>query len=175
VLFTQRRPGKDEKIFEIQKFRTMLPEMSGGVSISESKRITRLGRILRVTSLDELPQLWNILIGDMSFVGPRPLLEEYLSLYTQEEKLRHSVRPGLTGLAQINGRNFLGARERLALDVEYARNVSLALDLKVLIRTPFVVFLQNGVQVCPAEQSVSFMAERQLAATIGPSSQERNS
>jgi undecaprenyl phosphate N,N'-diacetylbacillosamine 1-phosphate transferase len=175
VLFVQRRPGKDEKIFEIHKFRTMLPEVSDGVIIPESKRITTLGRILRVTSLDELPQLWNILIGEMSFVGPRPLLEEYMSLYTQEEKARHSVRPGLTGLAQINGRNFLGARERLALDVEYARNVSLALDLKILIRTPLVVFLQNGVQVCPAEQSVSFVAERQLAATIGRTSQEKNS
>lgn len=175
VLFVQRRPGKDEKIFEIKKFRTMLPEVSTGVSIPESKRITTLGRILRVTSLDELPQLWNILIGDMSFVGPRPLLEEYISLYTREERLRHSVRPGLTGLAQINGRNFLGVRERLALDVEYARNVSLALDLRILIRTPFVVFLQNGVQVCPAEESISFVAERQLTATVCQNGQERHS
>ncbi|MGA7239087.1 MAG: sugar transferase, partial [Bryobacteraceae bacterium] len=120
LLFVQRRPGKGARLFKIQKFRTMLPEASGGVFVPESKRITTLGRILRVTSLDELPQLWNILIGDMSFVGPRPLLEEYLPFYTREEKSRHSVRPGLTGLAQINGRNFLGARERLGLDVEYA-------------------------------------------------------
>jgi undecaprenyl phosphate N,N'-diacetylbacillosamine 1-phosphate transferase len=175
VLFLQRRPGKDEKIFEIKKFRTMLPEISSGVIIPESKRITTLGRLLRVTSLDELPQLWNILIGDMSFVGPRPLLEEYIPLYTQEERLRHSVRPGLTGLAQINGRNFLGARERLALDVEYARRVSLALDLKILMRTVFVVFLQSGVQVCPAEQSANFVAERQQAAAVGRISPERNS
>jgi lipopolysaccharide/colanic/teichoic acid biosynthesis glycosyltransferase len=161
VLFVQRRPGKDEKLFAIQKFRTMLPPSSpGGEPISESRRITRLGRVLRKTSLDELPQLINILKGDMSFVGPRPLLEEYLPYYTGEEKLRHSVRPGLTGWAQIEGRNLLGARQRLALDVEYARKVSFAFDLKILIQTPMVVFFQEGVQVCPAEQSAGFVAER---------------
>jgi undecaprenyl phosphate N,N'-diacetylbacillosamine 1-phosphate transferase len=173
VLFVQRRPGKDEKLFAIQKFRTMLPPSSpGGEPISESRRITRLGRVLRKTSLDELPQLINILKGDMSFVGPRPLLEEYLPYYTGEEKLRHSVRPGLTGWAQIEGRNLLGARQRLALDVEYARKVSFAFDLKILIRTPLVVFFQEGVQVCPAEQSASFVAERRSRAAAAQSAAE---
>jgi lipopolysaccharide/colanic/teichoic acid biosynthesis glycosyltransferase len=167
VLFVQRRPGKDERLFEIRKFRTMLPPLSrDGQPVRESQRIPRLGRFLRLTSLDELPQLINILRGDMSFVGPRPLLEEYLPYYTKEERLRHSVAPGLTGWSQIQGRNLLAAKDRLALDVEYARNVSLALDIWILICTPFRVVFQKGVQVCPAEQSANFVEERREAAPV---------
>ncbi len=150
VLFTQRRPGKNECLFRILKFRTLGPATScDGKRLTDAERLTRLGAILRVTSFDELPQLWNIVRGDMSFVGPRPLLEEYLPLYTDEERERHSVPPGITGWAQINGRNTLEAHRRLALDLEYARNVSLNFDMKILAGTVIAVFTRKGVEICP--------------------------
>lgn len=133
VLFRQDRPGKGEKIFTLCKFRTMTDKKDAqGNFLPDSERLTKFGRILRATSLDELPELLNILKGDMSIIGPRPLLVSYLPYYTDEEKLRHTVRPGLTGLAQVSGRNFIDWDRRLEKDVEYVRNLSFAMDVKVV-------------------------------------------
>ncbi len=146
VLFRQERPGKNEKIFTLCKFRTMTDERDeDGKLLPDSVRLTRFGRILRSTSLDELPELFNIWKGDMSLIGPRPLLVSYLPWYTQRERLRHTVRPGLTGLAQVSGRNYLDWDRRLAKDVEYVENLSLAMDLKVLWMTAAVVFKRSEV------------------------------
>lgn len=136
VLFKQERPGKGERIFTLCKFRTMTDEKDAqGNLLQDAVRLTKFGRFLRGTSLDELPELFNILKGDMSIIGPRPLLVSYLPYYTEQEKLRHSVRPGLTGLAQVSGRNFLDWDRRLEKDVEYVKNLSFAMDLKVLWMT----------------------------------------
>lgn len=136
VLFTQLRPGKGERIFKMYKFRTMTDERDGeGNLLPDEVRLTEFGKFLRDSSLDELPELFNILKGDMSIIGPRPLLVSYLPYYTEQEKLRHSVRPGLTGLAQVSGRNFLDWDRRLEKDVEYVKNLSFAMDLKVLWMT----------------------------------------
>lgn len=133
ILFRQERPGKDEKIFTLCKFRTMTDKKDeNGKLLPDNVRLTKFGRILRATSLDELPELFNILKGDMSIIGPRPLLVSYLPYYTEEEKIRHDVRPGLTGLAQVSGRNFLDWDKRLAKDMEYVRNLSFGMDMKVL-------------------------------------------
>ena len=146
VLFHQERPGKDEKIFTLCKFRTMTDKRDAqGKLLPDSQRLTKFGKMLRATSLDELPELFNIWKGDMSIIGPRPLLVSYLPWYTQEEKLRHTVRPGLTGLAQVSGRNFLDWDKRLAKDVEYVKKLSLAMDLKVLWKTVMVVFDHSEV------------------------------
>lgn len=134
--FSQLRPGKDEKIFKLLKFRTMTNEKDkGGNFLPDNKRLTTYGKFLRKTSLDELPELFNIIKGDMAIVGPRPLLVEYLPWYTEVEKHRHDVRPGLTGLAQINGRNSLNWDERFALDIEYISQISFKLDIKIWILT----------------------------------------
>lgn len=136
VLFKQERPGKDEKIFTLCKFRTMTDKRDEkGELLPDAERLTKFGRFLRAASLDELPELFNILKGDMSVIGPRPLLVSYLPYYTQREKLRHTVRPGLTGLAQVSGRNFIDWDRRLAKDVEYVENLSFRMDLKVLWMT----------------------------------------
>lgn len=136
VIFHQERPGKDGKIFRLYKFRSMTDARDGnGELLPDDMRLTRFGRILRSTSLDELPELWNILKGDMSIVGPRPLLPEYLPYYTEEERHRHDVRPGLTGLAQVNGRSFLSWEEIFAYDVAYVRTVSLTQDVRIVFRT----------------------------------------
>lgn len=141
VIFKQKRPGKDEKIFELYKFRTMTDERDeNGNLLPDEKRLTSFGKKLRSTSLDELPELFNILKGDMSIVGPRPLLVEYLPYYKPEERKRHSVKPGLTGLAQINGRNFLKWEDRFALDVKYIMNISFCIDAKILWETIKKVF-----------------------------------
>ena len=141
VLFKQQRPGKDEKIFTLCKFRTMTDKRDEkGELLPDAVRLTKLGRILRATSLDELPELFNILKGDMSIIGPRPLLVSYLPYYSEREKKRHSVRPGLTGLAQVSGRNFIDWDRRLEKDVEYVENLSLRMDIKVLIMTVQTVF-----------------------------------
>lgn len=146
VLFRQERPGKDERIFTLCKFRTMTDGRDGdGKLLPDSVRLTRFGRILRSTSLDELPELFNIWKGDMSLIGPRPLLVSYLPWYTERERLRHTVRPGLTGLAQVSGRNYLDWDRRLAKDVEYVEHLSLAMDLKVLWMTVSVVFKRDEV------------------------------
>lgn len=148
VIFHQKRPGKDEKIFTLCKFRTMTDgKDEKGNLLPDEVRLTSFGKLLRATSLDELPELWNILKGDMSLVGPRPLLVEYLPYYREEEKLRHSVRPGLTGYAQVNGRNFLGWDHRLEKDVFYVKNLSFLLDLKILIKTVMVVMKREDVSV----------------------------
>ena len=134
--FTQLRPGKNEKIFKLIKFRTMTCEKdANGNLLPDDKRLTKYGRILRSTSLDELPELINILKGDMSIVGPRPLLVKYLPWYSESEKHRHDVRPGLTGYAQVHGRNTLRWEDRFALDVEYARSISFKGDIAILIQT----------------------------------------
>lgn len=148
IIFHQKRPGKDEKIFTLCKFRTMTDgKDEKGNLLPDEVRLTSFGKLLRATSLDELPELWNILKGDMSLVGPRPLLVEYLPYYRREEKLRHSVRPGLTGYAQVNGRNFLGWDHRLEKDVFYVKNLSFLLDLKILIKTVMVVMKKEDVSV----------------------------
>ena len=136
VLFKQERPGKNEKIFTLCKFRTMTDARDEkGNLLPDTARLTKFGKFLRGTSLDELPELFNILKGDMSIVGPRPLLVSYLPYYSEKERLRHSVRPGLTGLAQVSGRNFIDWDRRLAKDVEYVENLSFRMDMKVLWMT----------------------------------------
>ena len=148
AIFTQERPGKDEKIFKLYKFRSMTGERDEkGELLPDEVRLTAFGEKLRGTSLDELPELFNILKGDMSLIGPRPLLVGYLPYYTKREQLRHSVRPGLTGLAQVSGRNFIAWDDRLAKDVEYVENLSLLLDLKILLKTVMVVFKKENVAV----------------------------
>ena len=146
VIFCQERPGKDEKIFKMYKFRSMTDERDeDGTLLPDEVRLTKFGRLLRSTSLDELPELWNIFKGDMSIVGPRPLLVKYLSYYTEEEHHRHDVRPGLTGLAQVSGRNFLPWEERFALDNSYVQRVSLREDLMILLRTVYKVLCRKDI------------------------------
>lgn len=133
VLFKQQRPGKNEKIFTLYKFRTMTDARDeNGDLLPDSVRLTKFGKLLRAASLDELPELFNILKGDMSLIGPRPLLVSYLPYYSEREKLRHTVRPGLTGLAQVSGRNFIDWDHRLQKDVEYVEHLTFGMDLKVL-------------------------------------------
>ena len=144
--FTQLRPGKNEKIFKLLKFRTMTNQKDKeGNLLPDDKRLTTYGKVLRATSLDELPELVNILKGDMSIVGPRPLLIEYLPWYNETEKRRHSVRPGLTGWAQINGRNSADWDTRFALDVEYVDNISLLMDIKIIFLTVLKVLKRSDV------------------------------
>jgi lipopolysaccharide/colanic/teichoic acid biosynthesis glycosyltransferase len=141
VIFTQERGGFGGKVFKIYKFRTMTDKRDReGNLLPDSERLTRFGRFLRRTSIDELPQLINILRGEMSFVGPRPQLAEFLPHYTDEEKLRHTIRPGLTGLAQVNGRNSIPWNKRFEFDIEYANNISFWLDVKIFILTLATVF-----------------------------------
>lgn len=143
VLFRQARPGKDAKVFELVKFRTM--RHADETRVTDAERLTKVGRFLRATSLDELPTLWNVLRGDMSLVGPRPLLVAYLERYTPEQARRHEVRPGITGLAQVSGRNAISWDQRLALDVEYVDNHTLLGDLQILVRTLTSVLRREGI------------------------------
>ena len=146
VIFAQARPGKDRRVFRMYKFRTMLDATDAeGRQLPDEQRLTPLGLKLRSTSLDELPEFWNVLKGDMSVVGPRPLLVRYLDLYTPEQARRHEVRPGITGWAQVNGRNALEWGDRLAMDVWYVDNHSLLLDFKILLRTVTQVLKRHGV------------------------------
>lgn len=146
ILFCQIRPGKDGKPFRMCKFRTMLELVdSEGNSLPDAQRITRFGQFLRSTSLDELPEFWNVLKGDMSLVGPRPLLMEYLPLYSKEQYRRHEVRPGITGWAQVNGRNAISWEEKFRLDVWYVDNRSFWLDLKVMFLTAKKVLVRDGI------------------------------
>lgn len=152
VLFTQTRIGKGERAFKIYKFRSMTSATDrNGNLLPDVERITKLGVFLRKTSLDELPQLFNVLRGDMSFIGPRPLLPRYLPYYTEREKLRHTVRPGITGLAQINGRNSIGWDDRLEYDAKYAENVTLKNDLAIILSTVARVLKQSDILVTPKE------------------------
>lgn len=147
ILFKQERPGKDGKIFTVYKLRTMSTERydKNGRELSDFERMTRLGRLLRKTSIDELPQLFNILKGDMSFIGPRPLLKEYLELYSSEQMRRHEVLPGISGWAQVNGRNTLTWDEKFTYDVYYVDNYSFKMDMKILMKTIANVLSQNGI------------------------------
>jgi len=146
VIFSQVRPGIHGKLFRLFKFRTMREPIFEADRLStDAERITALGRFLRATSLDELPELWNVLVGDMSLVGPRPLLTEYLPLYSPEQARRHEMRPGLTGWAQINGRNAITWDERFRLDVWYVDNWSLGLDIRILMGTFVKVILREGI------------------------------
>ncbi len=163
ALFTQERPGRNEKIFRLYKFRSMTDERDeNGLLLPDEVRLTRFGKILRSTSLDELPELFNILKGDMSLIGPRPLLVRYLPWYTERERHRHDVRPGLTGLAQVNGRNALGWEERFAFDLEYVDNCSLFMDLKVLGMTVGKVLRRSGT-LSGADQTVADFDEYRRA------------
>ena len=143
VLFRQQRPGKNERIFELMKFRTMLPVTAQYTT--DEERLTKFGKFLRSTSLDELPSLWNVFRGDMSLVGPRPLLVEYLEHYSPEQARRHEVRPGITGLAQVRGRNDVDWDRRFEYDVEYVDNRSIGLDLKILVDTVTTVLKRSGI------------------------------
>ena len=146
VIFKQERPGKDEKLFKLFKFRSMTDERDEkGNLLPDEKRLPRFGRILRTTSLDELPELVNIFKGDMAIVGPRPLLVRYLPFYKPEERVRHSVRPGLTGLAQINGRNNLDWDERIGLDVQYVKKITFLGDLKIILQTVGKVLRRSDI------------------------------
>ena len=148
VFFKQQRPGKNEKIFTLYKFRTMTDARDEkGELLPDEVRLTRFGKLLRSTSLDELPELWDIFRGKMSIVGPRPLLVEYLLYYTADERHRHDVRPGLTGLAQINGRNTLTWEQKFAYDLEYVQHISFITDLRILLGTVGKVLNRSGVQV----------------------------
>lgn len=146
VIFCQERPGKDEKIFKLHKFRSMSDARDeNGNLLPDEERLGRFGRILRATSLDELPELWDIFRGKMSIVGPRPLLVKYLPLYSEEQHHRHDVRPGLTGWAQVHGRNLTSWEERFAYDVDYVDHISFVLDVKIVFMTVRCVFAREGI------------------------------
>ena len=146
ILFKQKRPGQNEKIFTMYKFRTMIDERNeNGELLPDSVRLTKFGKMLRATSLDELPELFNILKGDMSIIGPRPLLVQYLPLYNEHQKRRHDVRPGLSGLAQISGRNAISWEDKFNLDVEYVDGVSFFGDWKIIFSTIKKVLMKEGI------------------------------
>lgn len=146
VIFCQERPGKDEKVFMLHKFRSMSDERDeGGELLPDEERLGRFGSALRSTSLDELPELWDIFRGKMSIIGPRPLLVKYLPLYNAEQHRRHAVRPGLTGWAQVHGRNLASWEERFAYDVDYVDHISFALDVKIIFMTVRCVFAREGI------------------------------
>jgi len=154
VLFTQERPGKDEKIFKLYKFRTMTDATGeDGILLSDEERLTSFGKFLRATSLDEIPEAFNIVKGDMSVIGPRPLLVKYLPLYNEEQKHRHDVKPGLSGLAQINGRNAATWQERFAYDITYVQKITFLGDIRIIFRTIGKAFIkQEGIS---SENSVT--------------------
>lgn len=146
ILFRQKRPGKNEKIFEIYKFRSMRTEIYiNGKALSDKERMTKVGAFIRKASIDELPQLINILRGEMSFVGPRPLLVEYLELYNNNQKRRHLVTPGITGLAQVNGRNNIDWEEKFRHDISYVNNISFLLDFKIVLLTVYKVISKKDI------------------------------
>lgn len=146
AIFTQERPGKDERIFKLYKFKSMTDERDAeGNLLPDVQRLTNVGRFIRKTSLDELPQLWNVLKGDMSFIGPRPLLIQYLPLYNEEQRRRHNVRPGITGWAQVNGRNAISWEQKFKLDIYYVDHISLWLDIKIIWLTIKKVIVREGI------------------------------
>lgn len=158
ILFKQKRPGKNGKIFTVYKFRTMKEKLTdeNGNPLSDMERMTALGSFLRKTSIDELPQFVNVLKGEMSFIGPRPLLCEYLPLYSKEQMRRHDVRPGITGWAQVNGRNAISWEEKFAYDVYYVDNMSLSLDLKIIFMTVKNVLTHSGINSSEANTMEKF-------------------
>lgn len=160
IFFVQKRPGKDEIIFNLYKFRTMSNKKDiTGQLLSDEKRLTRIGSFLRKTSLDELPELINIVKGEMSFVGPRPLLIEYLPLYTEEQNKRHRILPGLTGLAQINGRNQISWSQKFKYDIEYVKTMSFLLDINILLQTLRVVVSKKGINPDKSSSTRKFKGE----------------
>ncbi|MBR2978508.1 MAG: sugar transferase [Myxococcaceae bacterium] len=162
IIFHQDRPGKDERVFRLYKFRSMTDERDeSGNLLPDDRRLTRFGKLLRRTSIDELPELWNILRGDMSLVGPRPLLIRYLPYYTPEERHRHDVRPGLTGLAQVNGRNSLSWEEKFAFDLAYVRDVSFKNDAKIILKTIGKVLRRSDVLTGAALHKVAGPLDRE--------------
>jgi lipopolysaccharide/colanic/teichoic acid biosynthesis glycosyltransferase len=161
VLFIQERPGLNGKIFKIYKFRSMVNYNSiNGIPLLNYQRITKFGNFLRKSSLDELPEVLNVLIGDMSIVGPRPLLKEYLTLYNQEQARRHEVRPGITGLAQVKGRNEISWEEKFELDVFYVNHVSFVLDMKILILTVWKAIKREGINTSTGETVKKFTGSK---------------
>lgn len=158
VFFRQQRPGKDGIPFEMIKLRSMLGTVdSRGEPLPDEKRLTRLGKFLRSTSIDEFPALWNVIKGEMSLVGPRPLLMEYLPLYNEQQNRRHDVKPGITGWAQVNGRNAISWEDKFELDVWYVENRSLLLDLKILFLTVWKVFKRDGISAPGQATQSKFM------------------
>ena len=156
ALFYQERPGKDEKIFRVMKFKSMTDERGAdGNLLPNEKRITSVGRFIRKTSLDELPQLINVLKGDMALIGPRPLLPEYLPYYKERERLRHTVRPGISGWAQVNGRNAVKWDDRLEMDAYYVEHLGLMMDLKVIFKTIKNVLVRKDIEVVPTGRLLS--------------------
>lgn len=156
AFFFQERPGKDEKIFKVIKFKSMTDERDAeGNLLPNDQRLTKVGAFIRKTSIDELPQLINVLKGDMALIGPRPLLVEYLPYYTERERLRHTVRPGITGWAQVNGRNHVKWDDRLALDAYYVENMGLAMDCRVIIKTIKNVLMRKDIVVAPTGRLLS--------------------
>ncbi len=167
VIFKQQRPGLNEKIFTMYKFRTMTNETDeNGELLPDSDRLTKFGKFLRSTSLDELPELFNILKGDMSIVGPRPLSVRYLPYYTREESLRHNVRPGLTGLAQVNGRNNLSWELRFSFDVQYVESISFLSDIKIILATVVKVFRREGIGLRGTDSLEDFHTYRMKSMKI---------
>lgn len=163
AFFLQERPGKDETIFKVIKFKSMTDERDAdGNLLPDKDRITTVGKIVRKTSLDELPQLFNVLKGDMALIGPRPLLVEYLPYYTDQEKLRHTVRPGITGWAQVNGRNNLTWDDKLALDVYYVKHLSFKMDCKVIFKTIVNVINHKDVVIIPSSIGCKLNVEREI-------------
>ena len=159
--FFQQRPGKNEKIFNIIKFKTMNDAKDDqGNLLPDAQRLTRIGGFVRKTSLDEMPQLLNVIKGDMSLIGPRPLLVSYLDLYDEFEKKRHTVRPGITGWAQVNGRNAIDWETKFKLDVYYVENLSLALDIKILLKTINNVLLSKDISIQPVKKLVDEKREK---------------
>ena len=156
--FTQERPGKNERIFRVIKFKTMTDERDAeGNLLQDAERLTKIGKLVRSTSLDEIPQLLNVIKGDMSLIGPRPLLVQYLPLYNEKQKRRHEIRPGITGWAQVNGRNAISWEEKFELDVWYVEHVSFLLDIKILLKTIYNVFKREGIS---SDTSVTMEAFR---------------
>jgi len=166
VIFSQQRPGLDGKLFTLYKFRTMTDARDvDGDLLSDGERLTSFGRFLRSTSLDELPELFNVIKGEMSLVGPRPLLTEYLSYYTEREHCRHSVRPGITGWAQVNGRNMAPWNDRLEMDVWYVEHRSILLDIRILFMTAGKVISQDGVSA-DADSVETYLSEERQKNTM---------
>jgi lipopolysaccharide/colanic/teichoic acid biosynthesis glycosyltransferase len=179
VLFRQARPGRGGELFELVKFRTMRPlatavDTGAGAASSDAERLTPLGRWLRAMSLDELPTLWNVVRGDMSLVGPRPLLVAYLDLYTQEQARRHEVRPGVTGLAQVRGRNSLSWEEKFAYDTRYVDQRSLRLDLRILAETVGAVLRREGISAEDTATAPEFMGSVTGGSAIGVERQSQH-
>lgn len=164
VLFTQERPGKDEKIFKMYKFRSMTDARDeNGELLPDEIRLTKFGKLLRATSLDELPEAFNIIKGDMSLIGPRPLLVEYLPRYNEVQKHRHDVRPGLSGLAQVNGRNAISWEEKFRYDVEYTKRITFLGDLKIILQTVGKVFVRReGISSATSDTMEDFMGTEEV-------------